>query len=149
MMVPYLVTGPIGLDALLAEAAAPACGAITVFLGTVRDGPDEAGHGGVASIEYSAYDAMAEAELGRIVSEARDRWPGARIALRHRIGPVPVGQASVAIVVAAPHRAAAFEACRYVIEAVKTRVPLWKREIHADGTAVWVEPSGRPAEAPR
>ncbi len=145
----YLVTQPIDLDALLALAGAPACGAVSVFLGTVRDGPEEAGHGGVTGIEYSAYDAMAEAELDRIVAEAGGRWPGVRLALRHRLGLVPVGEASVAIVAAAPHRAAAFAACRHAIEEIKRRVPLWKREIHADGTAAWVDPSGHPAEAPR
>jgi molybdopterin synthase catalytic subunit len=89
------------------------------------------------------------AERVAVVSEALARWAGARVALGHRLGLVPVGEASIAIAVAAPHRAAAFEACRYVIEEVKQRVPIWKREIHADGTAVWVDAHGRPAEAPR
>ena len=143
-----LVAGPLAIDRLLAEVAAPHCGGTCAFLGTVRSGPEEAAHGGVSGIEYSAYEAMAEAELDRIVSEALARWAGARVALGHRLGLVPVGEASIAIAVAAPHRAAAFEACRYVIEAVKQRVPIWKREIHADGTAAWVDAHGRPAEAP-
>lgn len=147
--VAHLVAGPLAIDRLLAEVAAPHCGGTCTFLGSVRSGPEEAAHGGVTGIEYSAYDAMAEAELGRIVGEALARWAGARVALRHRLGLVPVGEASIAIAVAAPHRAAAFETCRYVIEEVKRRVPIWKREIHADGTAGWVDPDGRPAEAPR
>jgi len=144
-----LVAGPLAIDPLLAEVAAPQCGGTCAFLGAVRSGPEEAAHGGVTGIEYSAYDAMAEAELDRIVGEAVARWAGARVALRHRLGLVPLEEASIAIAVAAPHRAAAFEACRYVIEEVKQRVPIWKREVHADGTAVWVDPSGRPVEAPR
>ena len=78
------------------------------------------------------------------------RLTGGEPLLRHDLATlVGLGEASIAIAVAAPHRAAAFEACRYVIEEVKRRVPIWKREVHADGTAVWVDPSGRPAEAPR
>lgn len=144
-----LVPAALAIDRLLAEVAAPHCGGMCTFLGTVRGGPEEAAHGGVTGIEYSAYEAMAEAELDRIVSETLARWPGARVALHHRLGLVPVGEASIAIAVAAPHRAAAFDACRYVIEQVKRRVPIWKREMHADGTATWVDPDGRPAEAPR
>src|SRR6266704_1778419 len=136
---------PIAVDALIAQAAAPDCGGTCVFLGTVRNGPEESG---VAAIEYSAYDDMAEAELQRIVGDARERWPGARIALRHRLGHVAVGEPSIAIVAAAPHRAQAFEACRYVIEEVKRRLPVWKREIRRDGSEVWVDPSGRPTVPP-
>jgi len=102
----------------------------------------------VAAIEYTAYDDMAEAELQRIVADARERWPGARIALRHRLGRVAVGEPSIAIVAAAPHRAQAFEACRYVIEEVKHRLPVWKKELRADGTEVWVDPSGHPTAGP-
>jgi molybdopterin synthase catalytic subunit len=144
-----LVSGPLAIDALLGEVAAPECGGSCAFLGSVRSGPAEATNGGVTGIEYSAYDAMAEVELDRIVAEASARWGGARIAVRHRVGLVPLGEASIAIAVAAPHRGAAFDACRYVIEEVKRRVPIWKRELHADGTAQWVDPSGRPAQAPR
>jgi len=144
-----LVPAALAIDRLLAEVAAPHCGGMCTFLGTVRSGPEEAAHGGVTGIEYSAYEAMADAELERIMRETHARWPGARVAVRHRLGLVPVGEASIAIAVAAPHRAAAFDACRYVIEQVKRRVPIWKREMHADGTATWVDPDGRPAEVPR
>src|SRR6266480_791224 len=137
----YLTRSPISLDALLAEVSSPACGGTCVFLGTVRNGPDE--HG-VTAIEYSAYEEMVEAEFGRLLADARARWPEARIAVRHRLGTIPVGEASIAIVTAAPHRAQAFEACRYVIEEVKRRVPVWKKELRVDGTEVWVDPFGRP-----
>ena len=141
----YLTRTPILVDQLLAEVSSPELGGTCAFLGTVRNGPEE--HG-VAAIEYSAYDEMVDAELGRIVSEARERWPRARASVRHRIGKIPAGEASIAIVVAAPHRAQAFEACRYVIEEIKRRVPVWKKEVRLDGTAVWVDPSGRPTTSP-
>ena len=141
----YLTRIPISLDALVADVASPACGGTCVFLGTVRNGPDE--HG-VTAIEYSAYEEMVEAELGRLLADARGRWPEARIAVRHRLGTIPVGEASITIAAAAPHRAQAFEACRYVIEEVKRRVPVWKKELRVDGTEVWVDPSGRPTAKP-
>ena len=84
-------------------------------------------------LEYSAYDAMAEAECARIVAETEARWP-VTVALRHRIGALEVGDMAVAIAVAAAHRDEAFAACRHVIEEVKRRVPIWKREYYADGT---------------
>lgn len=138
----YLTRDPISSSALLAEVAAPHCGATCLFLGTVRDGPRD---GGVTGIEYSAYEPMAVAELDRILAEARNQWPEARLAVRHRIGLVPAEEASIAIAAAAPHRAEAYAASRYVIEAVKQRVPIWKKELRADGTATWVDPHGRPA----
>lgn len=138
----YLTTAPLSLEVLLAEVAAPHCGGTCAFLGTVRDGPED---GGVTAIEYSAYDAMAEAELDRIVKETQARWPDARIAVRHRLGLVAAEDASIAIAVATPHRVDAFAACRHVIEEVKRRLPVWKKELRADGTATWVDPSGHPS----
>lgn len=137
----YLIRDPISLDTLLDEVRAPECGGTCVFLGTVRGGSEE---GGVTEIEYSAYEPMAEAELERILEEVRQRWRTARVALRHRLGRVPVAEASIAIAAAAPHRAEAFAACRQVIEEVKRRLPVWKKECRVDGTASWVDPSGKP-----
>ena len=116
-----------------------------MFLGTVRNGPDEQG---VTAIEYSAYEEMVEVEFGRLLDDAGGRWPEARIAVRHRLGVIPSGEASIAIAAAAPHRAQAFEACRFVIEEVKRRIPVWKKELRVDGTATWVDPSGRPTARP-
>lgn len=143
----FLVRGRLALDPLLAEVVSHECGGTAVFLGSVRNGAEEkaAPGAGVTGIEYSAYEAMAERELATILGEAQDRWPGARATARHRVGLVPVGDASIAIVVAAPHRRHAFEACRYVIEAVKRRLPIWKKEFHADGTTSWVDADGAPA----
>jgi molybdopterin synthase catalytic subunit len=144
-MMSHLTHSPISLDALLAQVSAPQCGGTCVFLGTVRNGPED---GAVTAIEYTAYDAMADAELGRIVDETRERWPAARVAAVHRIGRIPVGEASIAIVAAAPHRAEAFAACRHAIEAVKQRLPVWKQEFRVDGSTTWVDASGRPLEVP-
>jgi molybdopterin synthase catalytic subunit len=144
----YLTRNPISLDGLLAEVAHPSRGGTCVFLGTVRNGPEEqgglGGQGGVTAIEYSAYEEMVEVEFGRLVADAGVRWPEARVAVRHRLGTIPVGEASIAIAAAAPHRAQAFDACRFVIEEVKRRIPVWKKELRLDGTEVWVDPSGRP-----
>jgi len=139
---PYLTRDPLSVERLVAEVSAPERGGTCVFLGTVRNGPEEQG---VTAIEYSAYEAMVEAEFGRLLADAGGRWPQARIAVRHRLGTIPSGEASIAIAVAAPHRAEAFEACRFVIEEVKRRIPVWKKELQVDGTETWVDPSGRPS----
>src|SRR2546425_10649596 len=98
----YLSREPISVDALIAQAATPECGGTCLFLGTVRNGPAESGG---AAIEYTAYDDMAEAELQRIVADAQERWPGARIAFRPRLGRAAPGAPSTAHLPAAPHPA--------------------------------------------
>lgn len=133
----YLTTEPIGLDDLVVQVSAADRGAIATFLGLVRD--HHAGRA-VQSLEYQAYGPMAENTIALIVSEAESRWP-CRVALQHRIGPLEVGQAAVAIAVGSGHRGDAFEACRWVIEELKRRVPIWKRELYADGTVAWVDPT--------
>ena len=141
----YLTRDPLSVERLLAEVSAPERGGTCVFLGTVRSGPEEQG---VTAIEYSAYEAMVEAEFGRLLADAGQRWPDTRISVRHRLGVIPSGDASIAIAAAAPHRAEAFEACRFVIEGVKRRIPVWKKELRVDGTETWVDPSGRPTTSP-
>src|SRR5258707_4026710 len=133
---------PIPPAALLAEVSAPELGGTCLFLGTVRDGPDD---GGITGIEYSAYEAMAVAELERILAETRRQWPEARVAVRHRLGLVTTEETSIGIAAAAPHRAAAFAACRDVIAQVKERLPVWKKELRADGAVLWGDPQGPPA----
>ena len=91
-------------------------------------------------LEYSAYPAMAEAECGAVVAEAGARWPVA-VELRHRLGVLEVGELAVAVAVAAAHRGEAFDACRWIIDEVKRRVPIWKRETYADGSEAWVDPT--------
>ncbi len=135
----FAVRDPIRVDALLAEVVGPERGGTALFLGTVRRSPDD---GPVVRIEYSAYPEMLEAEFGRIVGEAHARWPEARVTARHRLGDVPLGEASIAVAAAAPHRGDAFDACRYVIEEAKRRLPVWKREVLADGATVWRDNAG-------
>ena len=131
-----LTTLALELAPLLAAVQSDGNGGTAVFLGTVRRSAED---GEVAGIEYSAYEAMAEEELGRIVGEAREHWPNARVEVRHRLGYVPTGEASVAVAVSAPHRGDAFAACRWVIDEVKRRAPIWKKEHLAGGAARWVE----------
>ncbi len=132
---------PLDAAALLRDAVAPSDGAALLFWGVVRD---EHGGRAVSHLEYEAYAPMAEAKLAEIAAEARARWGTGEIAVVHRVGRLEVGEASVAIVVAAPHRAEAYEASRYVIEELKQRVPVWKREGYVDGDSEWV-----PGFAPR
>jgi molybdopterin synthase catalytic subunit len=129
-----LTRHPLDVRDLLAEVQSPERGGTCVFLGTVRTDDH------VTAIDYSAYEPMASEEIDRILHEARGRWAEAGVILQHRLGEIPAGEASIAIVAAAPHRDEAFAACRYVIEEAKKRLPIWKKEMHADGTAAWVAP---------
>jgi molybdopterin synthase catalytic subunit len=138
-MSPWLTDRPIDVGQLLEDVASAGAGGTVAFLGTVRRTAED---GDITAIEYSAYQEMAEVEFGRIVAEALAQWPQARVALRHRVGLVPLGEASVAIVTAAPHRAEAYAASRFLIEETKRRAPIWKKERLASGEARWVE--GRP-----
>ena len=110
-------------------------GAIAAFTGLVRD--HNQGRK-VRYLDYEAYEPLAVRVLERIVDEAREMWPDARLAMHHRIGRIEIGDASIIIVAASPHRAHAFSACRYAIERVKQIVPIWKHE-HFEGGEVWLE----------
>lgn len=125
------------IDPRIVEAAVahPGAGALCVFHGVVRD---HSRGKRVTQLEYEAYPPMAEKVLAQIGEEIAGRWPGARVAIVHRTGRLEVGETSVVIAVSSPHRAEAFEACRYAIEALKTRVPIWKKEFVEDGE-YWVE----------
>ena len=131
-----IVTRAIDAAALLREVAAHEHGATSLFLGTVRDVSDDRT---VTGIEYAAYHAMAEAELARIASEAVARFGTEALIVEHRTGELDLGDVSVAIAVSHAHRAPALDATRYVIEELKKRVPIWKREHYADGTREWVD----------
>lgn len=129
---------PLDLAGLVAAVSSPERGGIATFLGLVRN--HHAGRA-VTRLQYSAYEPMAIAEGERILEEASARWPVA-LAAHHRLGDLMIGDAAVAVAAAGAHRAEAFEACRYVIEELKRRVPVWKREHYADGSVVWVDPTG-------
>jgi molybdopterin synthase catalytic subunit len=136
----------IDLDRLARAVRDPAAGAVVTFLGTTRD--RNAGRN-VTRLEYEAFTPMAVREMERLATRAARRWKLCRIAMEHRIGVVPVGEASVAIAVSAGHRAPAFAACRWLIDTLKAEVPIWKRE-HFRGGAVWIGlQSGRPRNRPR
>jgi len=132
-----LTEGVIDVPALEADAAGRGDGAVVTFVGRARDRADDGRE--VLELEYEVYPEMAGAVLREIADEAEARWPGSSVAVVHRTGVVPIGEAAVAIVVAAPHRSEAYEANRYVIEAIKQRLPIWKRERFADGTE-WKRP---------
>lgn len=122
--------------ALLAEVASADSGASTLFVGTVRrvnDGRE------VLGIDYSAYTPMAESELAAVVAEAAERFGTAHVVVEHRLGTLALGEASIVIAVSHARRASAMGAQKYVIEQVKARVPIWKREHYADGTREWVD----------
>ena len=113
------------------------CGAVVTFLGTVRDLTD----GKVTiALDYEAYPDMAEKKMAEIERDTRQRWPVGEIAMVHRLGHLDVGDVSVAVAVSCPHRAQAFEACRYAIDRLKEVVPIWKKENWADGSTEWVHP---------
>jgi len=126
---------PLESDALAALVEAKGDGAVVTFAGLVRD--HNQGRQ-VQFLEYEAYEPLAVRALQRIVDEARELWPGARVAVHHRLGRLEIGEASIVIAAASAHRADAFAACRYTIERVKQIVPIWKRE-HFDGGEVWLE----------
>lgn len=131
-----LTSEPIRLEKLVSQVAGPERGGVVTFLGLVRNH-----HGGrsVTALSYSAYEPMAEAACREIVAETEARWP-VRAALHHRLGDLSIGEVAVAVAVAGNHRDEAFEACRYVIEELKRRVPIWKKEAYGDGTLAWVDP---------
>ena len=136
-MTGFLNHQPLEPDRVVATLSAPHEGGVVTFVGMVRDHQNGRR---VTHLEYSAYLPMAEAECGRIVREAEGKWP-VRVVLQHRIGSLAVGEPAVVVGVASAHRAPAFEACRYVIEEVKRRVPIWKKEFYTDGTVSWVNPA--------
>jgi molybdopterin synthase catalytic subunit len=141
-----LVRVPLDPPALLAEVAGLGNGASIIFVGTVRDVNDGRA---VSGIEYTAYEGMAVRELEAIVAEAASRFTTNDIVVEHRVGRLDLGEASVVIAIAHPHRAEAYEASRFVIEELKRRVPIWKREEYVDGTREWVDPTAIRAEIAR
>lgn len=119
-------------------------GALSLFVGVVRN---QNGGREVLRLEYEAYEEMALSELAAVETEARRRWPVTEVRLVHRLGPLEVGEASVAVAVCSPHREEAFAACRFAIDTLKRTVPIWKKELYADG-AVWLEGPHGPHEVP-
>jgi molybdopterin synthase catalytic subunit len=135
---------PIDYQALTESVRTPHCGAIVLFLGTVRD---LTGEQVTVFLDYEAYAPMAEKKLVEIEAEIRGRWTVGDVAMIHRLGRLAVGEVSVAVAVSCPHREQAFEACRFAIDAVKQLVPIWKKENAPDGSGDWVHQSTTPTTA--
>jgi molybdopterin converting factor subunit 1 len=129
-----IVRSPIDIAALQAAVADPGAGAVATFVGTTRN--ENSGRR-VLRLEYEAYESMALSEMRKLAEEAGRRFGIIRAAITHRIGVVEIGEASVAIAVAAAHRAEAFDACRFLIDRIKEIVPIWKKE-HFEGGEIWV-----------
>jgi molybdopterin synthase catalytic subunit len=132
-----VVAERIDAGALLDAVQDDGSGAIAIFVGTVRNSSLAHSQSPVLRLEYEAYVPMAEQEMHAIATEAGERFGVTHLLVHHRIGTLAIGDAAVAVVVSTPHRAAAFDACRYMIEELKQRVPIWKKEIFQDG-AEWV-----------
>ena len=139
-----LMREPIDYHALTESVRTPHCGAIALFLGTVRD---LTGEQVTVFLDYEAYAPMAEKKLAEIEAEIRTKWPVGEVAMVHRLGRLAVGEVSVAVAVSCPHRAEAFEACRFAIDTLKQLVPIWKKENAPDGTGDWIHQSLTPTVA--
>ena len=133
-----VVTHALDIDGLLREVADARRGATALFVGTVRSANEGRE---VTAIEYSAYESMAEREMSTVLTEAEAMNEGVVLVAEHRIGRLEVGEASIAIAAAHEHRARALDALRYAIDEIKKRAPIWKRELYADGTESWVDPT--------
>lgn len=141
-----VVTGAIDPSEVLGRVGSDEDGAAILFLGVVRDHADGRA---VSGMRYDAYVEMAEPVLHAIAEEASERLGTDRVAVSHRVGELDIGEVSVAIAVSSPHRAEAFDASRYVIEEIKKRLPVWKKEHYVDGSAEWVEGTVPPGTAQR
>ena len=131
-----VTTEPPSLDDALAAVADPAAGGTCVFVGTVRNRSGEGAE--VTDLTYEAWDELAERRLDEIAQQVLERWTVCRVALLHATGTLQIGETTVVVAVSAPHRAEAFEACRFGIEELKRDVPIWKKESLAGGESDWV-----------
>jgi molybdopterin synthase catalytic subunit len=130
-----IVRDPIDIASIARSVRTDACGAVITFAGVVREISDDGRP--VTGLSYEAHEAMAAAEFEQIAGEARARFGACEIAVAHRIGDLRVGDVSVAVAVAAPHRGAAFDACEYTIDELKRRAPVWKKEHYTRGDSEW------------
>jgi molybdopterin synthase catalytic subunit len=130
---------PLDASATIAAVSDGSAGGIAVFLGTTRAEKNKQGQN-LLSLDYEAYEEMAIKQLHALAKHSREKWPICGLAILHRIGRVEVGQPSVLIAISTPHRAEAFEACKFIIDALKAQATIWKKEIWADGESTWVHP---------
>jgi molybdopterin synthase catalytic subunit len=134
-----ILPNPLSVERAVAFVTDPSAGGIDVFLGTTRLEKSKDGRDLVA-LDYEAYHEMAIASLNELAAEARRHWPIVKLAILHRTGRVAPGEPSVIIAVSCPHRAESFIACKWLIDQLKVDVPIWKKEIWADGSGSWVHP---------
>lgn len=132
---------PLDHAALTERVRSNQAGAVCTFLGTVRE---MTGDRQTRMLEYEAYAGMAEKALADLEAQARSRWPILDVAIAHRLGPMDLGEISVVVAVSCPHRHQAFDACRWLIDTLKDVVPIWKKEVWADGSEEWVHPGLKP-----
>ncbi|MBC7852157.1 MAG: molybdenum cofactor biosynthesis protein MoaE [Pirellulaceae bacterium] len=132
-----LTHSPIDPSAILAQLASNDAGAVVLFLGTTREFTKGRQ---TASLDYECYPQMAEAKLAELEAQAREKWPLVHVSIVHRLGRLELGETSIAIAVSSPHRQAAFEAGKWLIDTIKEDVPIWKQENWSDGTSEWVHP---------
>jgi MoaE-MoaD fusion protein len=130
-----VTSAALDVSAVSAIVSSADCGAVAAFVGLVRN---ENGGRRVLWLEYEAYEPLAVKSFARIDEEAGERWPSIALAIHHRVGRLEIGEASVVIAAASPHRAEAFAACRYAIERIKQIAPIWKHE-HFEGGEIWIE----------
>ena len=135
-----LTAEPLRAGAAVEFVTSSRAGGIAVFLGTTREERSPAGADLIA-LDYEAYREMAAGQLRDLARRARQRWPILKVAILHRTGRVVPGEPSVIIAVSTPHRAEAFEACRFLIDTLKAEIAIWKKEVWADGTGTWVHPA--------
>ena len=129
-----ILASPLNIQSSIDWIMSPESGGIDVFIGTVRN---QTKGKKVVRLEFEAYEPMAIAEMEKIAKEALEKWPVQKVLIHHRTGVLQIGEVPVVIAVSAAHRAAAFEACRYIIDSLKQTVPIWKKEFFEDGE-VWV-----------
>ena len=134
-----IIQQPIDSSAVLASVSDPDCGANVLFVGTTRR---MTGERETTRLEYECYESMAVSKMESLAAEASKQWPIVRVSIVHRIGVVEIEAASIAVAVSSAHRAVAFEAAAWLLERLKQEVPVWKREIWADGQEEWIHPVG-------
>lgn len=132
--IPYLSDKPLEVVALLAASHHPACGAVVLFSGEVRDNSNGQT---VEYLEYEVHESMANKMIAEIITEAKKKWPLNIAVAQHRSGKVAIGESAVVVITATPHRKEAYEANQYIINRIKHEVPIWKCEYFTDGTKEW------------
>lgn len=136
-----LTESQIDAERIRLAVSSPKCGAIVLFLGTTRQFTDAKE---TLTLSYTAYSSMARSQMEKLAAQAQARWPVEKCAIAHRLGEVPIGEASVAVAVSSPHRRDAFEAASWLMDRLKELVPVWKKEHWADGGTDWVHPGLSP-----